>query len=1214
MGLALFIPFVCAAAPAHAHFLWARVEASPPPSLSVYFSEEPADRTTAVPLSRLSSAHARDAAGTDLRLASGSSFLSAPLPADANVAVATQSWGVVDRSEDGTGAFLLEYYAKAAASLTATARPAGIRYETFAAIRAGRLVVSVRGADGPARAAQVRLHLPSGPTADRVTDDQGEAAFDLKGAGLYGARARVVEARSGTESGKAFREVRHYSTLVFPVSPIEASSGAGLPSPAVAESAPAAASPNADPAAYALLKKAHDSRQAMPADFPGFSCKLDFRDDDKTSSGRVVYRRQGDTTIDIPGLGPEGVEWLRGQLQNLIGHRRGGDFASGDGRYPLQLGPEDGNAYGRLIVLNDPMKSEYRVRDDRVLEVTRTQDGMRFTISVIEAFDTAFGKYIANHFLVSYRDAASGVLKKVEGYRDSHARVDDVYLPTSRTVLTVEAASATPRVRSIKLRDIRRLEAGAPGATGAATPATTPAAASAPAAVDRAPSTATPVAQAAAGGHSSMSVTESVTVVATGRPEPVRDTAVPVTIIDEDTVVRELMSDIRDLVRWAPGVYAENSATRFGLSGVNIRGIGGNRVQTQVDGVRTAEQFDFGPFGITQYSLDPEALKTVEIVRSAGSALYGRDALGGVVSFATRDPRDYLSTFGNDLYVGAKAGYDGRRNEVAESLSFALGNETIQASAFVSRRDGGEVENQGGVESDDFTRTAPNPQKRTATSILAKVAATPAPGHELKLTAERFDASARTEALTSQGTTTAGTTRTTVSDIEGVDEQDRTRISLDYEWAPAARALDRATARAFYQTDESRQSTSESRLSVSPSRTTEVRRDGVLTFEQRSIGGELRLSKTVRTDSVSHALILGGSVAVDSFDQVRLRTDTNAATGAQVPSFPLVFPSKYFPRSDVTNVAAFIQDSIAFQGDRIRVTPGVRIDRFRLDADQNDPVYLSGNAGIDPPVDMDDTAISPRIGAVVRVTSPLSAYGQYARGFRAPPFSYVNNGFTNVASGYTTLPNGNLQPELSDNFELGLRGTFKGADFSAGVFDNRYSDFIEITAVGVNPSTGLLEFQPRNVTDVRIRGFELAGSAALSSTFSANVSFAVLDGENRSSGLPLNSIPPTKLVAGVRWHPSLPFGGELIGTFVGARDDVDTSVTDQVRTPGYSVLDVTFFYDISTRFSLQAAVFNVFDRTYLAWSDVQGITSSSPVLDRYTSPGRSVSATIRVRM
>ena len=129
---------------------------------------------------------------------------------------------------------------------------------------------------------------------------------------------------------------------------------------------------------------------------------------------------------------------------------------------------------------------------------------MRFTISVIDAFDTAFGKYIANHFLVSYRDAATASLKKVEGYRDSHARVDDVYLPSSRTVLTVETGSSSPRVRSIELREIRRMEAGATSAT--------------------------PVAQPLAETRSAMSVTESVTVVATGRPEPVRDTAVPVTI------------------------------------------------------------------------------------------------------------------------------------------------------------------------------------------------------------------------------------------------------------------------------------------------------------------------------------------------------------------------------------------------------------------------------------------------------------------------------------------------------------------------------------------------------------------------------------------------------------------------------------------------------------------------------------------------------------
>jgi outer membrane receptor protein involved in Fe transport len=52
---------------------------------------------------------------------------------------------------------------------------------------------------------------------------------------------------------------------------------------------------------------------------------------------------------------------------------------------------------------------------------------------------------------------------------------------------------------------------------------------------------------------------------------------------------------------------------------------------TQVDGVETSEQFDFGPFNVHQFTLDLDTLKTAEIVRSSGSSLYGSGALGGVV-------------------------------------------------------------------------------------------------------------------------------------------------------------------------------------------------------------------------------------------------------------------------------------------------------------------------------------------------------------------------------------------------------------------------------------------------------------------------------------------------------------------------------------------------------------------------------------------------------
>jgi hemoglobin/transferrin/lactoferrin receptor protein len=78
-------------------------------------------------------------------------------------------------------------------------------------------------------------------------------------------------------------------------------------------------------------------------------------------------------------------------------------------------------------------------------------------------------------------------------------------------------------------------------------------------------------------------------------------------------------TDARDLVRYEPGIYIEGDPTRFGLSGFNIRGIGGNRVLTQIDGVPSAEQFSFGPLATNQTFLDLDAIDSVEPGSSASS-------------------------------------------------------------------------------------------------------------------------------------------------------------------------------------------------------------------------------------------------------------------------------------------------------------------------------------------------------------------------------------------------------------------------------------------------------------------------------------------------------------------------------------------------------------------------------------------------------------------
>ena len=127
-----------------------------------------------------------------------------------------------------------------------------------------------------------------------------------------------------------------------------------------------------------------------------------------------------------------------------------------------------------------------------------------------------------------------------------------------------------------------------------------------------------------------------VTVTATMSPAVVKDVPGTVSVIDAEAIARGLIENTADLVKFEPGVYIESNLTRIGLNGFNIRGIGGNRVMTQIDGIETTEQFDFGPFNVHQFGLDLDTLKSAEIVRSAGSSMYGSDALGGVVSFFTK--------------------------------------------------------------------------------------------------------------------------------------------------------------------------------------------------------------------------------------------------------------------------------------------------------------------------------------------------------------------------------------------------------------------------------------------------------------------------------------------------------------------------------------------------------------------------------------------------
>tara|TARA_B100001123_G_scaffold19149_1_gene21383 strand:+ start:9293 stop:11578 length:2286 start_codon:yes stop_codon:yes gene_type:complete len=694
---------------------------------------------------------------------------------------------------------------------------------------------------------------------------------------------------------------------------------------------------------------------------------------------------------------------------------------------------------------------------------------------------------------------------------------------------------------------------------------------------------------------------DSVTVSATLNPSPLRETPGHVSVITGEDILDSLAENLQDVVKYEPGVYIENDITRFGLNGFNIRGVGGNRVMTQVDGVQISEQFDFGPFNVHQTSLDIDTLKSLEIVRSANSALYGSDALGGVVSLFTKDPLDYLGN--RNLYVGAKTTWNSRADDFSGNLTVAGGNNKIQGSLFASVMRGNEFKNQGTVDANDASRTVPNPQDRLSRQFLAKAVFTASPGNVIRVSGESFETQVDTNIISQLDTQLLyGFMLVTTSKAEAVDNQDRWRLSLDHSLAGRG-GLDLLTWNIYGQANQTSQVVDQTRTTIMFGPPTTALRNGIVDFDQRGVGGSVQGQKWIGPANQNVFLTFGASVKRDHFDMIRDRSEVNLVTGAPVYT-SLIFPSKYFPQSNVTERGIYVQAEV--QMGRITFVPGLRYDDFSLDADQEDQIFLST---LSPePADFSADAISPKIGASVKLSEIFTLHGQYSGGFRAPPYSDINSGFTNLQSGYTTLPNASLDAETSDNIEAGLRASFGRSSFSATGFSNQYDNFIELTTKGFNPFTGLLEFQSQNIAQVEIKGIEFRAEAFITDAIRIRGSYAAISGSDVSDNeeTPLDSIAPNEGVIGLQYlAPSGRWTGELSLRFVQSQDQ-ENAEDNQYLPEAYQVLDAVGSISLTDKLTLRLGAFNLTDSTYFEWWNVRGRSTEDPLINRYSSPGISV--------
>jgi hemoglobin/transferrin/lactoferrin receptor protein len=214
---------------------------------------------------------------------------------------------------------------------------------------------------------------------------------------------------------------------------------------------------------------------------------------------------------------------------------------------------------------------------------------------------------------------------------------------------------------------------------------------------------------------------QQVTISATRQEQDVSSVPSTVTVHTREELDRNNVNNIKDLVRYEPNVSVGGTGTRAGLSGYNIRGIDGDRVLTQVDGVQVPDGFFNGPYAQTNRNyVDPEIVKRVEILRGPASVLYGSNAIGGAVSYYTLDPDDIIKP-GQDVGARLKTGYSSADDSWLTSGTVAGRTGEFDGLLHLSQRNGHETESYGETGGTGLNRTEANPEDVSTTNVLAKL-------------------------------------------------------------------------------------------------------------------------------------------------------------------------------------------------------------------------------------------------------------------------------------------------------------------------------------------------------------------------------------------------------------------------------------------------------------------------------------------------------------
>ena len=738
--------------------------------------------------------------------------------------------------------------------------------------------------------------------------------------------------------------------------------------------------------------------------------------------------------------------------------------------------------------------------------------------------------------------------------------------------------------------------------------------------------------------------TLKITVTGTRTERAIKDVPNAVTSYDYDEINSIGPIDWRNLFKYDASIssqdFSRSDSERTYASGdkgnINIRGLEGNRILTLIDGI-PIPRFSYGRSGTFAASrlnyVDFNNLGSVEVLKGAGSSLYGSDAMGGVVSLRSLNPEDLLEEGKNKTFE-ISSPYNSQNSSYQPSLKYAFRENDFAGILAISYGDSKELNRK-------TNKKYINDVDGDINSYYGKFIKTSG-NTKYNLTLENINKDTITK------NSSYYNAENSLKSQKDERNSERTRISLGVDYkSDEDKLVDNLTAKIYSNLMENK-SDYETISTSSVDSNTKVK------LKQDMVGGNIQFSNNYKTKNTDQKLTYGFEISHNDASRIREAFRNNVSTGKY----------KANPDSDILRMGLYLQDEIKF--DKWEFITGIRYALNKIDAYADDDWYNSGSdfladkeSSVGKPISKEYSNWVPSISAIYSINNNVNFYGKYARAFRAPSWEDLNSSHINLTqySAYTTVGNPNLKEETSDQYEIGLKGRSNNTDFGISGFLNNYNNFLDKSnetgnTVGyqVSDPNGTLssrpgrvingviqatEYQTRNIFDVQIWGVEADYKYHFSErnkglSFTASASYVV--GENQTDNEKLDSVNPFTAITNFEYKfPNNKLSASLTNTFVGVPTPSKTYKKGQAnRVRGQIVYnpatayvpdsfittDLTLNYKASERFSANLGLYNIFDTTYYLWSDIRsnGISGNDDTAyQRYAQPGTSVQAGFKWR-